>query len=91
MEWQHKIKREHLLCFSILRLGFGFLSVYSCVFQSMDCHSLSTALFTGEAIRKGFYIYDDERKASPDPEIKKYIEKSKSVAGCYYCYQGKLF
>lgn len=35
----------------------------------------------GEASRKGFYIYDGKRKASPDPEIKKYIEKSRSMAG----------
>ncbi|KAJ6794134.1 peroxisomal fatty acid beta-oxidation multifunctional protein MFP2-like isoform X2 [Iris pallida] len=35
----------------------------------------------GEATRKGFYVYDERRKASPDPEIKKYIEKSRSVAG----------
>lgn len=36
---------------------------------------------SGEASRKGFYIYDGKRKASPDPEIKKYIEKSRSMAG----------
>ncbi|XP_077240679.1 multifunctional protein 2 [Tasmannia lanceolata] len=36
---------------------------------------------TGEAARKGFYIYDNKRKASPDPEIKKYVEKSRSIAG----------
>ncbi|ONK63343.1 uncharacterized protein A4U43_C07F14070 [Asparagus officinalis] len=35
----------------------------------------------GEATRKGFYVYDNKRKASPDPEIKKYIEKARSVAG----------
>lgn len=39
------------------------------------------ALLTGEATRKGFYLYDDKRRASPDPEIKKYIEKSRSIAG----------
>lgn len=36
---------------------------------------------TGEATRKGFYKYDDKRKASPDPEIMKYIEKSRNMAG----------
>ncbi|KAJ0980641.1 hypothetical protein J5N97_008896 [Dioscorea zingiberensis] len=36
---------------------------------------------TGEATKKGFYVYDNKRKASPDPEIKKYIEKSRSMAG----------
>ncbi|KAH7666710.1 3-hydroxyacyl-CoA dehydrogenase protein [Dioscorea alata] len=36
---------------------------------------------TGEAVRKGFYLYNEKRRASPDPEIKKYIEKSRSIAG----------
>ncbi|XP_058077095.1 glyoxysomal fatty acid beta-oxidation multifunctional protein MFP-a-like isoform X3 [Magnolia sinica] len=35
----------------------------------------------GEATRKGFYVYDDRRKARPDPELKRYIEKSRSIAG----------
>ncbi|KAJ8623622.1 hypothetical protein MRB53_032151 [Persea americana] len=35
----------------------------------------------GEATRKGFYLYDIRRKASPDPEMTKYIEKSRSIAG----------
>jgi hypothetical protein len=35
---------------------------------------------TGEATRKGFYVYDERRKASPDPELKKYIEKSRSIS-----------
>ncbi|CAN0855722.1 Glyoxysomal fatty acid beta-oxidation multifunctional protein MFP-a [Linum grandiflorum] len=35
----------------------------------------------GETTRKGFYLYDDKRKARPDPEIKKYIEKSRSISG----------
>ncbi|CAN6926709.1 unnamed protein product [Brassica oleracea] len=35
----------------------------------------------GEATRKGFYLYDDKRKAKPDPEIKRYIEKARSVSG----------
>ncbi|PKA62965.1 Glyoxysomal fatty acid beta-oxidation multifunctional protein MFP-a [Apostasia shenzhenica] len=36
---------------------------------------------SGEASGKGFYKYDERRKISPDPEIKKYIEKSRSAAG----------
>lgn len=36
---------------------------------------------TGEATRKGFYKYDEKRKASPDPEIAKYIEKSRNMQG----------
>lgn len=35
----------------------------------------------GETSKRGFYIYDDKRKASPDPELKKYIEKSRSISG----------
>ncbi|KAD6453406.1 hypothetical protein E3N88_08111 [Mikania micrantha] len=35
----------------------------------------------GETTRKGFYLYNDKRKASPDPEIKKYIEKSREISG----------
>jgi enoyl-CoA hydratase/3-hydroxyacyl-CoA dehydrogenase len=36
---------------------------------------------SGEATRKGFYKYEGKRKATPDPEITKYIEKSRSMAG----------
>ncbi|XVF28291.1 hypothetical protein REPUB_Repub15cG0017400 [Reevesia pubescens] len=35
----------------------------------------------GETTRKGFYLYDNKRKANPDPELKKYIEKARSVSG----------
>ncbi|KAL9669026.1 hypothetical protein QQ045_006567 [Rhodiola kirilowii] len=35
----------------------------------------------GETTRKGFYLYDDKRKASPDPEIRNYIEKARNMAG----------
>ncbi|KAL5713117.1 hypothetical protein ACHQM5_015225 [Ranunculus cassubicifolius] len=35
----------------------------------------------GEATRKGFYTYDGKRKASPDPEIKKYIEQARNMSG----------
>ncbi|XP_076894581.1 peroxisomal fatty acid beta-oxidation multifunctional protein MFP2-like [Bidens hawaiensis] len=35
----------------------------------------------GETTRKGFYKYDDKRKASPDPEIKKYIDKAREISG----------
>lgn len=38
-------------------------------------------LISGEATRKGFYLYDDKRKAKPDPELKKYIEKARSISG----------
>jgi enoyl-CoA hydratase/3-hydroxyacyl-CoA dehydrogenase len=36
---------------------------------------------TGETTRKGFYLYDDRRKASPDPELKNFIEKARSISG----------
>ncbi|KAL0323452.1 UNVERIFIED_CONTAM: Glyoxysomal fatty acid beta-oxidation multifunctional protein MFP-a [Sesamum angustifolium] len=35
----------------------------------------------GETTRRGFYVYDEKRKASPDPEIKKYIEKARELSG----------
>ncbi|KAL3641917.1 hypothetical protein CASFOL_012732 [Castilleja foliolosa] len=35
----------------------------------------------GETTRRGFYVYDEKRKASPDPEIKKYIEKAREISG----------
>ncbi|XP_055814296.1 glyoxysomal fatty acid beta-oxidation multifunctional protein MFP-a-like [Solanum dulcamara] len=35
----------------------------------------------GETTRRGFYVYDDRRKARPDPEIKKYIEKAREISG----------
>ncbi|KAI8534462.1 hypothetical protein RHMOL_Rhmol10G0091600 [Rhododendron molle] len=30
----------------------------------------------GESTQKGFYLYDDNGKASPDPNIQKYVEKA---------------
>lgn len=42
--------------------------------------SFSSSL-SGESTRKGFYLYDDRRKASPDPELKKYIEKAREISG----------
>ena len=38
-------------------------------------------LLTGETTHKGFYLYNDKRKASPDPELKNYIEKARSISG----------
>ncbi|XP_020596150.1 peroxisomal fatty acid beta-oxidation multifunctional protein MFP2-like [Phalaenopsis equestris] len=35
----------------------------------------------GESSRKGFYLYDDRRKATPDPDIHSYIERSRQIAG----------
>ncbi|KAF8720007.1 hypothetical protein HU200_024778 [Digitaria exilis] len=36
---------------------------------------------TGESSRKGFYVYDDKRRASRDPDLRKYIDKSRNMAG----------
>lgn len=36
---------------------------------------------SGESTRKGFYVYDKNRKAGPNPELKKYIEKARSISG----------
>ncbi|GJM88367.1 hypothetical protein PR202_ga04422 [Eleusine coracana subsp. coracana] len=36
---------------------------------------------TGESSRRGFYVYGDSRKASPDPDLRKYIEKSRTMTG----------
>ncbi|WOK96124.1 Crotonase superfamily [Canna indica] len=36
---------------------------------------------TGEASRKGFYVYDDKRRASPDTDLKMIVEKSRSISG----------
>ncbi|KAJ4783360.1 Peroxisomal fatty acid beta-oxidation multifunctional protein [Rhynchospora pubera] len=36
---------------------------------------------TGEASCMGFYIYDDKRQASANPEVSKYVEKSRRLSG----------
>ncbi|CAN6468185.1 unnamed protein product [Victoria cruziana] len=51
------------------------------VYKSMLIPLMLEDKRAGEKTRQGFYIYDERRKASPDPEIKKYIEKSRSIAG----------
>ncbi|RZC50180.1 hypothetical protein C5167_018606 [Papaver somniferum] len=33
-----------------------------------------------EDLLRGFYVYDNKRKARPDPEIAKYIEKARSMS-----------
>ncbi|KAK8619631.1 hypothetical protein V6N13_135913 [Hibiscus sabdariffa] len=35
----------------------------------------------GESTGKGFYLYDNKHKASPDLELKMYIEKARSISG----------
>ncbi|XP_011621903.1 peroxisomal fatty acid beta-oxidation multifunctional protein MFP2 [Amborella trichopoda] len=51
------------------------------VYKSMLIPIMAEDKRAGEKTKKGFYIYDDKRKARPDPAIKKYIEKSQSMAG----------
>ncbi|GMI80114.1 MULTIFUNCTIONAL PROTEIN 2, multifunctional protein 2 [Hibiscus trionum] len=36
---------------------------------------------SGEATGKGFYLYDNKGKASPDPNLNKYIEQARSISG----------
>ncbi|KAL5065449.1 hypothetical protein RYX36_027186 [Vicia faba] len=50
-------------------------------YKSMLIPLLQEDKRAGEATRKGFYLYDDRRKASPDPELKKFIEKARSISG----------
>ncbi|KAK4483297.1 hypothetical protein RD792_010482 [Penstemon davidsonii] len=35
----------------------------------------------GETTRRGFYVYDEKRRANPDPELKKFIEKARDISG----------
>lgn len=37
-------------------------------------------LVSGESTRRGFYIYDEKRKAVADPELQKYIEKARNIS-----------
>ncbi|XP_066306293.1 peroxisomal fatty acid beta-oxidation multifunctional protein MFP2-like isoform X1 [Miscanthus floridulus] len=51
------------------------------VYKSMLLPLMMEDNRAGEATQKGFYKYEGKRKATPDPEIIKYIEKSRSMAG----------
>ncbi|RDX61094.1 hypothetical protein CR513_60704, partial [Mucuna pruriens] len=50
-------------------------------YKSMLIPLLQEDKRAGETTHKGFYLYDDKRKASPDPELKNYIEKARSISG----------
>ncbi|XP_057417250.1 peroxisomal fatty acid beta-oxidation multifunctional protein MFP2 [Lotus japonicus] len=50
-------------------------------YKSMLIPLLQEDKRAGETTRKGFYLYDDKRKPSPDPELKNYIEKARSTSG----------
>ncbi|OEL15446.1 Glyoxysomal fatty acid beta-oxidation multifunctional protein MFP-a [Dichanthelium oligosanthes] len=51
------------------------------VYKSMLLPLMMEDNRAGEATQKGFYKYEGKRKATPDPEIMKYIEKSRSISG----------
>lgn len=51
------------------------------VYKSMLLSLMIEDKRVGEATRKGFYVYNDKRKASPDPEVKNYIEKARNMSG----------
>ncbi|KAJ4841285.1 hypothetical protein Tsubulata_009570 [Turnera subulata] len=50
-------------------------------YNSRLIHLLHEDKRAGESTRKGFYLYDDRGKARPDPELRNYIEKSRSSSG----------
>ncbi|WVZ12159.1 hypothetical protein V8G54_016689 [Vigna mungo] len=50
-------------------------------YKSMLIPLLQEDKRAGETTRKGFYLYDDKRRASPDPELKNYIEKARGISG----------
>lgn len=54
------------------------------IYKSMLIPLLQEDKRTGETSRKGFYVYNDKRKASPDPEIKKYVEKAREISGAAF-------
>jgi enoyl-CoA hydratase/3-hydroxyacyl-CoA dehydrogenase len=35
---------------------------------------------TGQKTGKGIYQYDEKRRAKPDPEIRKYVQKAQEIA-----------
>ncbi|KAI5084489.1 hypothetical protein GOP47_0000658 [Adiantum capillus-veneris] len=51
------------------------------VYKSMLFPMLIQDKRLGERTRKGFYAYDDGRKARPDPELQKYLEKFRIIGG----------
>ncbi|XP_078439828.1 multifunctional protein 2 [Wolffia australiana] len=51
------------------------------VYKSMLLPIMMEDKRAGESTGKGFYTYDNRRKARPDPEIKNYVETSREMAG----------
>eukprot|EP00250_Pteridium_aquilinum_P001038 c11227_g1_i1 orf=376-2541(-) len=50
------------------------------VYTSMLFPMLMEDKRLGEKTRKGFYTYDERRRAKHDPEVRKYLDKSRSLA-----------
>ncbi|KAK7387916.1 hypothetical protein VNO78_22714 [Psophocarpus tetragonolobus] len=66
----------------VIAIGMQFIQKFpERTYKSMLIPLLQQDKRAGETTCKGFYLYDDERKASPDPELKNYIEKARSISG----------
>ncbi|XP_059647782.1 glyoxysomal fatty acid beta-oxidation multifunctional protein MFP-a [Cornus florida] len=50
-------------------------------YKSMLIPMMQEEKRAGETTRKGFYVYNDKRKANPDPEINKFIQKARDISG----------
>ncbi|KAL3380218.1 hypothetical protein AABB24_000716, partial [Solanum stoloniferum] len=51
------------------------------IYKSMLIPLMQQDKRLGETTQKGFYLYDERRKAKPDPDIKRYIEKAREISG----------
>ncbi|KAK1390463.1 Glyoxysomal fatty acid beta-oxidation multifunctional protein MFP-a [Heracleum sosnowskyi] len=58
-------------------LGYFPERVYKSVLLSL----MIAGKRAGESTGKGFYAYNDKREASPDPDVKIYVEKSRIMSG----------
>jgi len=64
-----------------LHVGANFVQNFSNrVYQSALIPMLNEAKRLGEKTGKGFYVYDDKRKAQPDPELTVFLDKSRANA-----------
>ncbi|KAF5775077.1 putative isomerase, Enoyl-CoA hydratase, 3-hydroxyacyl-CoA dehydrogenase [Helianthus annuus] len=68
----------------VVAVASGTQFVYSFperTYKSMLIPLMQEDKRAGETTRKGFYLYNDKCKASPDREIKKYIKKAREISG----------
>ncbi|KAI4364451.1 hypothetical protein MLD38_020541 [Melastoma candidum] len=49
-------------------------------YRSMIIPILQEDKRNGESTKRGFYMYDEKRRANADPELQKYIEKARNVS-----------